>query len=202
MKIHYFTLEYQTEREANFVRRMKKLLSALLCAALLAGLLPGTVLAAGADWATDAVSKLNTIYGSSVFSADDGTMKEKDAADIVLAAKWSTSVTLDSSDTITLSRGKACEVLTDVFDLPVPSGTSAIQYLYDQNIINGKADGNLDTEGSVSKAEFAVLTYRVLNFVGGGKTEAGDTFKPGDDGYFEWMYLAARGPVCRSSRHR
>ena len=51
------------------MRRMKKLLSALLCAALLAGLLPGAVLAAEgtADWAKEAVDTLNGIYGSGVF---------------------------------------------------------------------------------------------------------------------------------------
>ena len=201
MKILYFSLDYQTEREANFVRRMKKLLSALLCAALLAGLLPGAVLAAGgtADWASEAVTKLNQIYGSdgttSPFSDSMDAMKESDVQTILTATGWETdkiSNSDESTENNNLTRSTACAVLADVFDLPVPSGTSAIEYLYDQNIINGKADGNLDTEGSVSKAEFAVLTYRVLNSVGGGKGTAVEGLNPGTPEYVAWMYLAVR----------
>lgn len=170
----------------------KKLCSLLLAAVMLVCLLPVSALAAEADWATDAVSKLNTIYDTTVFSADDGTMKEKDAVDIVSAVKWSTTVSLDSNGTIELSRGKACEVLADVFDLPVPSGTSAIEYLYEQNIVSGASGGGLNETGSVSKAEFAVLTYRVLNAVGGGMGSKDGWPEPGSKGYTAWMYLAVR----------
>lgn len=180
------------------MKRTRRWLASLLALALCLTLLPGTALAEDgtADWAADAVKTLNTIYtgytGSEngPFSNSTGEMTEGDAASIASSVGWTTSKVTSGSDT-PLSRSKACDVLADVFDLPIGS-KSAIQYLYDQNIISGKANGDLDTDGNVSFAEFAVLTYRVLNSVGGGKTEAGDTFKPGDDGYFEWMYLAAR----------
>lgn len=163
----------------------KRLCSILLAIVLSVGLLPVSALAA--DWATDAVDTLNEIYGSGSgpFSADDGTMKEKDAAEIVLAAKWSTTVSLDSSGTTDLTRSTACALLADVFDLPI-GNQSAIQYLYSKNIINSTSAGD-----AVTKAEFAVLTYRVLNAVGGGMGSSTD-LKPGTEEYFAWMYLGAR----------
>lgn len=171
----------------------RKLLSMALALALCLTLLPAAALAAEDHWAANAVTTLNGIYGESVFSADDGTMTVAELNTLMEKTGWKTEKT-GSDTSAQLSRGEACEMLADVFALPIGS-KSAIQYLYDQNIISGKANGNLAENDPVSKAEFAVLTYRVLNSVGGGKTEAGDTFKPGDDGYFEWMYLAARACV-------
>ncbi|RHR10987.1 hypothetical protein DWX58_00555 [Pseudoflavonifractor sp. AF19-9AC] len=174
----------------------KRMLSLLTCLALCLSLLPVTALAADgtADWAADAVKTLNTIYTGSEsgpFSNSTGEMTEGDAAIIASSAGWTTAkVTLGS--TTPLSRGTACEVLVDVFELPVPSGTSAIQYLYDQNIISSKANGDLAENDPVSKAEFAVLTYRVLNFVGGGLGSSVAELKPGTEEYFAWMYLAVR----------
>ena len=172
------------------MRRMKRWLSIILCLVMVLGLLPATALAADTSWAESAVSTLNGIYGSGIFTAGDTAMLEKDAADIVSKAKWSTSVSLADSGTTKLTRSKACDVLVDVFDLPKGSKT-AIDYLYEENIINGTANG-LDSEGGVSQAEFAVLTYRVLNSVGGGKGSSVNELKPGTDEYFAWMYLAAR----------
>ena len=172
---------------------MKKRVWSILLALILAlSLFPVTGLAADVDWAKDAVTTLNNIYGSGVFFAEDATMKEKDAADIVSAAQWATTVSLDDTDaTPDLSRQKACEVLADVFALPIGS-QSAIKYLYDKNIINGKADGDLDEKGPVTQAEFAVLTYRVLNSVGGGLGSKENWPAPGSEGYMAWMYLAVR----------
>lgn len=167
---------------------MKKRLFSLFCVfALVAGLLPATALAEDASWATDAVTTLNNIYGSGVFSADDTEMTEGDAASIAASAGWTTSK-VTSGSTAQLSRSKACEVLADVFDLPIGS-QSAIEYLYSKNIVTSNAPNN-----AVTKAEFSVLTYRVLNAVGGGM---GSTIrlKPGTNEYFAWMYLAARGCV-------
>lgn len=175
------------------MRRMKRWLSIVLCLVMVLGLLPATALAAEPHWADSAVETLDDIYGSDIFTAGDTAMTEKDAADIVSKAKWSTSVSLADSGTTKLTRSKACDVLVDVFDLPKGSKT-AIDYLYEENIINGTANG-LDSEGEVSQAEFAVLTYRVLNSVGGGKGSSVDVLKPGTDEYFAWMYLAARACV-------
>lgn len=147
---------------------MKKRILSLLCGlAMLVAMLPVSAFAADASWADSAVSALNGIYGSGVFSADDGEMTHGDAKTIAEKAGWST-YKINSDSDVKLTRADACEVLADVFDLPVTSDQTAIEYLYEQNIISGTADGTLNAAGSVSFAEFAVLTYRVLNAVGGG----------------------------------
>ena len=182
------------------MRLMKRWLSSVLCLLLLLGLLPMAALAAGgtADWADPAVKVLNEIYGSGEsgpFSASTDVITEGETARIASSVGWTTTK-LTSESSTQLSRSKACAVLAEVFALPVgEEENAAITYLYEQNIVNGKSEDNLGAADPVSFAEFAVLTYRVLNSVGGGKTKAGDTFKPGDNGYFEWMYLAARGCV-------
>lgn len=178
------------------MKRIKKLLAVLLSVLLLASLLPTGVMAAGesADWASSAVTKLNEIYDSTSFSASTDAMTEKDAKDIAETAGWTTTK-LQDTDT-PLSRSKACEVLAEVFSLDISSSSSAIQYLYDRNIINGTdASGTLNENGPVSHAEFAVLTYRVLNAVGGGEGSNNEALKPGTKEYFAWMYLAARACV-------
>ena len=178
------------------MKRIKKLLTVLLSVLLLASLLPTGVMAAGesADWASSAVAKLNEIYGGTSFSASTDKMTEGDAASIAKAVGWTTTKVTDSSST-ELTRSKACEVLAEVFSLDL-SDKSAIQYLYDRNIINGTdASGTLNENGPVSHAEFAVLTYRVLNAVGGGEGSNNEALKPGTKEHFAWMYLAARACV-------
>ena len=170
---------------------MKKRLLSLFCAvALLAGLLPATALAAEADWALETVDKLNGIYGDSVFSADDGEMTHGDVKSIAEQTGWST-YKINSDTSVKLTRSAACEVLADVFMLPLGS-QSAIEYLYDNNIISGTANGDLNESGSVSFAEFSVLAYRVLNAAGGGMGSAISGLKPGTDEYYGWLYLAVR----------
>lgn len=170
---------------------MKKRLLSLFCAvALLAGLLPATALAAEADWALETVDKLNGIYGDSVFSADDGEMTHGDVKSIAEQTGWST-YKINSDTSVKLTRSAACEVLADVFMLPLDS-QSAIQYLYDKNIVSGTANGDLNEDSSVSFAEFSVLTYRVLNAAGGGMGSAISGLKPGTDEYYGWLYLAVR----------
>lgn len=170
---------------------MKKRILSLLCSlALLAAMLPVSAFAADASWAAEAVKTLNGIYGSGVFSADEGAMTRRDAKAIAKSAGWST-YKINSDSDVKLTRADACEVLADVFDLPVMSDQTAIEYLYGQNIVNGKGPNNFAENDPVTAAEFSVLTYRVLNAVGGGK--GSDTgLKPGTDEYFAWMYLAAR----------
>lgn len=168
----------------------KRLCSVLLAIVLSVGLLPVGALAA--DWATDAVSTLNGIYGSDSsgpFSADDTAMTVAELNILITATGWETDK-IGSDDDGDLSRSTACEVLADVFDLPL-NGQSAIQYLYNKNIINGKSPDDLAANDPVTFAEFAVLTYRVLNAVGGGMGSSTD-LKPGTEEYFAWMYLGAR----------
>jgi len=164
----------------------KRILSVLLAAVLLVGMVP-MAFAAEADlqahWAQQAVDTLNGIYGEGVFAASDEPMTAADAVDTLAALGHTENIAV-------FDRGNACTILAKMFHIPTGDQT-AIAYLYDQNIINGTAD-DLDENGTVTKAQFAVLTYRVLNFVGGGLTESTDVLKPGTEEYFAWMYLAAR----------
>ena len=169
------------------MRLIKKWLSGALCLVLLLGLLPTAALAEGAPhWADSAVTVLNELYGSDIFSASDEAM-DTGAAQTVLNNMGRSDLTAPSP----FNRAAACEVLADVFTLPVGE-EAAITYLYEQNIVNGKSEGDLGAEEPVSFAEFAVLTYRVLNFVGGGTGSKEGWPAPGSKGYIAWMYLAVR----------
>lgn len=172
------------------MKRSKRWFAGLLSAVLILTLLPVPALAAEAHWAQSAVDTLNEIYSTSVFSTDDTPMTKGDAHTVLSSMGCTSQKLTDASD---FTRSTACEVLAEVFKLPV-EGT-AIQYLYEKNIINGRANGDLAPDEQISKAEFAVLTYRVLNAVGGGKGSSIAALKPGTKEYFSWMYLAARGAV-------
>lgn len=169
----------------------KRILSVIMTFALLIGVLPTTAFATQSGWANQAVTTLNDIYGSGIFSEDETTpMKESDVYTILQSMGCSSDEITNNSET-DLTRNKACEVLADVFDLPL-GGKTAITYLFEKNIINGKSSGELDENGTVTNAQFAVLTYRVLNSIGGGEGSSVDTLKPATDEYFAWLYLAAR----------
>ena len=157
--------------------------------ALAVSLLPGAALAAEGHWAQPAVTALNDIYGDGVFSTDETAMTVDDARN-VLNAMGSPADRLEGKTEFT--RTLACEVLADAFALQPDK--AAIDFLYEKNIINGESAGNLNPTGSVSKAQFAVLTYRVLNYTGGGLGST-SALKPGTDAYFAWMYLAVRRSV-------
>ena len=175
------------------MRLIKKWLSGALCLVLLLGLLPTAALAEGAPhWAQSAVDVLNGIYAEGTFSINEQDMTVGDAQTVLNNMGASTDK-LTGEDTDLLTRGAACAVLADVFALPVgDEENAAITYLYQQNIVNGKSEDNLGAADPVSFAEFAVLTYRVLNFVGGGKGTGVAGLKPGTPEYTAWMYLAVR----------
>lgn len=157
--------------------------------ALAVSLLPGAALAAEGHWAQSAVDTLNKIYGTTVFSTEETAMTVEDAW-AALSDMGSPTDALAGESSFT--RALACKALADAFALQ-PEG-AAIDFLYEKNIINGESAGNLNPTGSVSKAQFAVLTYRVLNYTGGGLGST-SALKPGTDAYFAWMYLAVRRSV-------
>ena len=173
-------------------QRGRRGLSMLLTLCLLAGLSAGlAVPAAAADhWAQSAVDTLNQIYSTDVFSTDESALTVSEAQTI-LKTMGSTTNKLTGTGSDTVTRSLACEVLADVFALPI-GDQSAIQYLYHENIINGKSPNDLAENDPVTKAEFAVLTYRVLNAVGGGEGTKSGWPTPGSQGYTAWMYLAVR----------
>ena len=166
-----------------------RFLSILMTLALAVSLLPGAALAAEGHWAQPAVTALNNIYGGGVFSTDETAMTVEEARAALSAMGSPTDVLAGASS---FTRALACEALADAFALQ-PEGT-AIEFLYEKNIINGDSAGNLNPTGSVSEAEFAVLAYRVLNYTGGGLGST-SALKPGTDAYFAWMYLAVRRSV-------
>lgn len=170
------------------MKQKKRWLAGLLAAVLLTALLPATALAAD-HWAKSAVDTLNRIYSTTLFSTDETAMTVDDARG-ALNAMGSPTERLEEETEFT--RALACEVLADAFALQ-PEG-AAIDFLYEKNIINGESAGNLNPTGSVSKAQFAVLTYRVLNYTGGGLGST-SALKPGTAAYFAWMYLAVRRSV-------
>lgn len=107
----------------------KRVISLLMVLALTVGLLPTSALAAGTtNWAQSAVDALNAIYGSGMFSADDtAEMSEKDTVDLLEKMGCTTDVVLDNGTSgAQLTRGKACEVLADVFDLPVDTAQTKL----------------------------------------------------------------------------
>ncbi len=174
------------------MRKLKRWTAALLCAVLLLGLLPTAALAADGGWAQSAVDTLNGIYQTSVFSTDDTAPMTVGDARMVLTAMGSSDDALTGGEGDRLTRAMACEVLADAFSLSIPAGRSAIAYLYENNIINGVGDGNLNETGSVTLAQFAVLAYRILNHTGGGMGSSIDGLKPGTDEFYAWLYLAVR----------
>lgn len=182
--------------ENNMKRSISGPLSILLVLCMALSLLPAPALAAG-NWAAPAVTALKKIYGD-VFSDDIADkMTWGDAAGFFAAVGYNQGgadnlAGLDESDEPNyMTRGDAATVLAEIYNLPIGSG-SAIQYLYAQNIVNGKSDGQLHESDPITKAEFAVLTYRVLNLVGGGQGAGTAGVTPGGEQYFSWMYLFAR----------
>ena len=176
----------------------KRMLSIFMVLMLVLGVFPAPAHAANAAWASDAVTTLNEIYGSDVFSASTETMTQADAYTILTEMGCDT----DSFDVYSLdpvTRGDACRVIANVYQLPVENGETAIEYLNEKNIINGYADGSLGEDDAITKAQFAVVTFRVLNSVGGGMGSSITALKPGTKEYFSWMYLAARRAVSFNS---
>lgn len=182
------------------MRRIKRWLCGGMCLLLLLGLLPAAAQAeeGTAAWAGEAVETLCKIYGSGLRVSDSLEPMTKAQAAAVFTDMGNTAVAATLEGEGNLTRGEACTALTRAFAIPTGEKT-AILYLYERNIINGKSAGELDENGTVSCADFAVLTYRVLNFVGGGLGSSVEQLKPGTEAYFAWMYLAARRCVAFQS---
>lgn len=167
----------------------KRILSTLMALILAMALTPAAAASSGEvlPWAADAAAALADIYGDGLFSAGSEVMTQDDAA-AVLSSAFGYEYDAAAGP---FTRSEACAALADVFALPVGSG-SAIEYLCSRNILNGRADGDPDADGSVTFAEFTVLTYRVLSAAGGGLGSGVGTLKPGTMEYYCWMYLAVR----------
>lgn len=182
------------------MRRIKRWLCGGMCLLLLLGLLPAAAQAeeGTAAWAGEAVETLCKIYGSDLGVSDSLEPMTKAQAAAVFTYMGNTAVAATLTGQGNLTRGEACTALTQAFAIPTGE-KAAILYLYERNIINGKSAGELDENGTVSCADFAVLTYRVLNFVGGGLGSIVEQLKPGTEAYFAWMYLAARRCVAFQS---
>lgn len=166
------------------------------CLALMMFSTSFSVLAAenSSHWADSAVNALNEIYDTDVFVSSDDNITVNDITAILEATNLKYNGTLLNDADSTITRESACTVLADIFSLPL-NDSEAIDYLYEKNIINGMADGSLNRDGSVSKAEFSVLAFRILNTLGGGKGTRIYGLYPGTYEYFCWLYLASFGVV-------
>lgn len=182
------------------MRRIKRWLCGGMCLLLLLGLLPAAAQAeeGTAAWAGEAVETLCEIYGDDLGVSASLELMTKAQAAAVFTNMGNTAVADTLAGQGNLTRGAACTALTQAFAIPTGEKT-AILYLYERNVINGKSTDELDEDGTVSCADFAVLTYRVLNFVGGGLGSSVEHLKPGTEAYFAWMYLAARRCVAFQS---
>lgn len=169
--------------------RTGRLLAILLTLVMAVGLLPMQALAANP--ADDAVSELNKALGADVFQAGDGALTQGDVAAVLAAAGYDSGDFTPGSDKA-VTRGEGCEALAVLFQLPI-GDDSAIQYLYEQGIINGLAtedpeEVNLDEGGALLQMQFALVAYRVYNAVGGfpkapeKENEGGSTTVPGGEG--------------------
>ena len=182
----------------------KRMLSMFLTLCLCLSLLPMSALAADGDhWADSAVNTLNEMYNvNSLFEANDKDLSFKDAESTLDAAGWHSDAfdeayAAKDSENDPVSRGLACEVLAEIFNLPI-GNESAIEYLYEKNIINGYANGELGEDDSISMAQFAVVTYRILNSIGGGASST-TGLTPGTVEYNSWMFLTNRGVVDKDN---
>ncbi len=142
-----------------------------------------------AHWSDEAVNTLNEIYGNNIFSTDETIPITKESMNTFLEKmNWATDVSLINTENLT--RGEACEILADVFRLPI-GDNSAIKYLYDQKIVCGYANGGLGENDDVTYAQFATLTYRILRTLGVG-TGTQTQLQPETNDYFNYSYLKAR----------
>lgn len=205
------------------MKRIRKWLAAVLSAVMLLGLLPATASAAAPAWAQPALEALNKIYGNE-FSASEDLMDVTAITGILNVIGYQAvghgisgtaaenpsgnrpTFELEQEDfkniegTNILTRGGAARILTKVYSIDTSSASSPIQYLFNKNIVNGYAgSGELGATDPIDQASFAVLTYRVLNFVGVGEGTKSNLM-PGSRDYFCWMYLAAR--KCVDSEYK
>lgn len=177
----------------------KRITSCLLVLCMVLAMLPTAAFAAGDHWAASAVDTLNKMYNiQSLFEANDKDLSFKDAKSTLDAAGWHSDAfdeayAAKDSENNPVSRGLACTVLAEIFNLPI-GNESAIEYLSRKNIINGYANGDLGENDPVSMAQFAVVTYRILNSIGGGASSTTGLI-PGTVEYNSWMFLTNRGVV-------
>lgn len=144
-------------------KRPSRLLAMLLTLVMLAGLLPMAALADGDEDQEAALNEMldqmaedfNQMLGKDVFRSGTAAMTEGDAAAILIAAGYDSGEYKEGSST-RLTRAEACEVLAVLYQLPIGE-KSAIQYLADEGIISGTAEGNLDEGGAIRQGEFALI---------------------------------------------
>lgn len=188
-------------------RLAKKCVSLLLSFALILTLAPMTAFAAEMPWASDAVNKLNSIYGGGTFSADDTVVTVEAMKELLTGAfsyEETDQIVTDLLGSGTdLSRLQMARIACDLFGLAenlsagefTDCGDPAAITLRSLGIITGKGDGSFAPESTVTNAELAVIFYRALGKAGAGSGTVLEGLKPGAYGYDEIMYLATRGCV-------
>lgn len=185
-------------------------LSLLLSFVLLSAILPATeVRGAEMSWAADAVSALNGIYGPGAFSASDETVTADDArnllTDVFRYPADHPVVRENAAGEGDFTRVQAAHAVYDVYKLQQnlsagpfsDSDDPAVITLRTLGIVNGDGSGSFRPAETITKAELAVIFYRALKSVGGLGGSLFPYLAPGEFGYEEFAYLAARGIVLR-----
>ncbi|MDR1299518.1 MAG: S-layer homology domain-containing protein, partial [Oscillospiraceae bacterium] len=154
-----------------------RLLALLLAAAMAVPLLPGAALADGPHWAADAANRLNTVYGTDIFTADDAPITVSAANALFGTLKTNFAAGLAPAGNATrLQIAKALWGLcgthlqnqiegdparfSDTDDI-APASLRAL------GIVSGVGDNRFAPNEPMTDAEVATVSYRTFVKMGG-----------------------------------
>ena len=157
----------------------KRSLSVLLALILCLSLLSMSALAAETVLLEDVLDAAGFTPGTTEMTAGD-------AAAILTAAGYDAGTYAQTPDRL-LTRAEACQVIATLFQLPVPEGTAAIDYFYQQGYIQGVNTGDasivdLDPNGQIVGLAFQMLASRFGNSIPVPDSEGEDGQPEGEDG--------------------
>ncbi|OPY62226.1 MAG: S-layer protein precursor [Pelotomaculum sp. PtaU1.Bin065] len=188
----------------------KKFLSLCLVLILMVVLFSGTAMAAGpAHWASDAVDKLNELYGDGTFSDEyEEAVTAGDLNDLLGETFKYPDIDgftgLDGAgEDVAVTRGVLAHTLVKLFNLGEITGDdaeerigAAIEICMNKGIISGYPDGTFGENDPVNHGMLAVAFYRAVNKAAGGTEENQWGLTPGAYGYEELLYFAVRSIPC------
>ncbi|ATW23753.1 S-layer homology domain-containing protein [Candidatus Formimonas warabiya] len=185
--------------------KFKKLFFLCLMLVLSMVLFSDTVVATPNHWASDAVDKLNELYGGGTFSDDYEEMVTVGDLDDLLEQTFKYSdlsgfTGLDGAEEDgTVTRGILVHTLVKLFNLGEITGTddeerisSAIEICVNKGIMSGYPDGTFGENDPVNHGILAVSFYRAVNKAAGGTEENKWGLTPGAYGYEGLLYFTIR----------
>lgn len=204
----YYTVDkYINKRgDCQYMVRFKKILSLCLMLVVSAVLFTNTAIAASpAHWASDAVDKLNGLYGNGTFSDDyEEAVTVGDLSDLLeqtfKCSGLSGFVGLEGAEEdVAVTRGVLAHTLVKLFNLGnIPEGSdeekisSAVEICMGKGIVSGYPDGTFGENDPVNNGMMAVAFYRAVNRAAGGTKVNKWELTPGAYGYEELLYFTVR----------